>query len=353
MKVKKLFRYRNITRAVLVLAGVYLCLRYAPECSRGIRNGTLFCVEVLVPSLYVFMALSAYFTKSGLAVTLTRPFGGVTKALFGLPPSAAAVILSYAVGGYPVGARCAAILYEEGMMSEDEARKTAYIAVCAGPGFLLNYVGGALLGCQKAGVVLLIAQIMGMLMTGVIVGKTLPIPIGTHPYIRPNKQDDLLIRSVSDASRATLQMCAMVVLCSALIEVVSKLSTDSMLTDIASAVLEITAGCQRLCGSYPLYLTAFFIGFGGLSVHLQIYAGLGELRINKGLFFLFRIIQGIITAACAYILFMMIPVEVGVFNSAEVPLTAAKSATLAGSSALVFCGLCFIGSLRKLEQRQL
>ena len=140
-------------------------------------------------------------------------------------------------------------------------------------------------------------------------------------------------------------MCAMVVVCAAMIEVVAAVSPSAMITDIASAFIEITTGCHRMCGSYPLYLIAFFIGFGGISVHLQIYAGLGELTVKKTLFFLFRIIQGIITAISAYILLMIFPVEQSVFNSVNTPLTLSKSATLAGSAALVFSSLCFLGSV--------
>ena len=350
MKGKKLFSCRNITRAILAAGGIYLSLRYTAQCSRGIKNGILFCIEVLMPSLYLFMVISAYVAKSGLAVKFSKPFGRLIKGLFGLPPTAAAVLLSSVLGGYPVGARCCAILYEEGILSESEAIKTALVAVCAGPGFLLSFVGSALLDCPKAGVILLVAEIMGMLLTGMIGKRRKCTPTARIPT-QKHTEGNLLVRSVSDASKAALLMCAMVVLCSAMIEVVSAIVPNETLSDIVSALLEITAGCQRLCGSYPLYLLAFFIGFGGISVHLQISAALGELRINKGLFFLYRILQGIITAGIAYILCMVFPVELSVFNSVDVPLTAAKSATLAGSAALVLCALCFIGSMRKAGDR--
>ena len=142
-------------------------------------------------------------------------------------------------------------------------------------------------------------------------------------------------------------MCGMVVICTAMIAVIEAISPDERVTDLLSALIEITEGCHRMCGSYPYYLIAFFIGFGGISVHLQAYAGMGELHINKGSFFLFRIIQGIITAAAAYSYLMIFPVEQGVFNSTGAELTIARSATPAGSAALVLSSLCFIGSVRR------
>lgn len=348
MKDKKLFRYKRIIALSAIALGCYLCLRYTQECADGIQRGILFCIEVLVPSLYAFMTLSSAVIRSGVAVSLTRSFGGSARFLFRLPPPGLAVILLSILGGYPVGARCSALLYEQGSISRSDAEKTADIAVCAGPGFLINYVGAALLGNRDIGVILLSAEVTGVLLTGIIIGRTVrstPLP---HPHpLKGIRSHNLLIDSVTDASRATFRMCTMVVICTSMIAVIEAISPDEAITDIAAAFIEITEGCHRMCGTYPLYLIAFFIGFGGISVHLQAHAGMDRLHVNKGLFFLFRIIQGIITAIAAYSYFMIFPVEQGVFNSTDAQLTVAKSATLAGSAALVLSSLCFIGAVHR------
>ena len=352
MKVKKLFDYRKIIPLALTAAGIYATVRFSSECSRGIWNGILFCTEVLVPSLFVFMAISAYAVKSGAALTVSKPLRAVSRGLFGLPYPALAVIILSVIGGYPVGARCASMMYEEGQLSAGEAEKTVYISVCAGPGFLLNFVGRALLCSPEAGLILLAAETLSVIFTGLLIGRTVKRDIRDVDAVTFKKKNKLLTASVADASSATLKMCAMVVICSAMIEVVSEVSPDRTVTDISSALIEITTGCGMLCGRYPLAFIAFFVGFGGISVHLQIYAALGKLNINKLLFFLFRIIQGIICSAAAYILLMIFPIEVSVFNSADLSLTMAKSATLAGSAALILCSLCFLGTINKMKLRR-
>ena len=352
MKRKKLFCYRKMIQPATAVLGIVVCLRYAPECTEGIRKGILFCIEVLVPSLFLYMALAAYLIRSGLLRIAARPLRKLSRFLFRLPEEGLLVILLGLAGGYPVGAQCAAMMAEQGEMNRADAAKTAMIAVCAGPGFLLNYVGIALLNNRRAGYLLLFSQIVGLLLTGVIVGRVIP---SGCPEERRRKDISLrgknaaggLIEAVADASRATLRMCGTVIVCAALTEVAAAVSPDQTLTDILSAFIEITTGCRMMCGVYPLYLVAFFIGFGGISVHLQIYAALGEFAVRKGLFFLFRIIQGIFTAAAAYILLMIVPIEQSVFSSTDAPLTAAKSATLIGSAALVLSAFCFLGSVRQ------
>lgn len=346
MNLQKYFRYRKIMLLLTAVIGCAFCLRYAQECTEGIRKGILFCIEVLVPSLFLFMALSAFIIRSGVVDLLTRPLKGIARVLFRLPPQGLSVILLTMIGGYPVGARCAAALYEQGELSRSDAQKTACIAVCAGPGFLINYIGCALLNDRQAGIALLCASFAGVLLTGVIFGRMMKgDPTPERPINNGDRKQNLLLSSVADASKATFQMCSMVIICVAMIEVIQTVIPNDTVTDILSALIEITAGCHRMCGKYPLYLIAFFIGFGGIAVHLQIFAGLGKLSLNKGLFFFSRIIQGIITAAAAYIYLMIFPVEQSVFSSTDAPLTLSGSATLAGSAALVLCSLCFLGSV--------
>ena len=128
MKVIKLFQIRKIIVLFLITAGCYLCLRYTQECAEGIKKGILFCIEVLVPSLYAFMTLSSAVIRSGVAVSLTKPFCKISRFLFRLPPSGLAVILLSILGGYPVGARCSAMLFEQGSISRSEAENAANIS---------------------------------------------------------------------------------------------------------------------------------------------------------------------------------------------------------------------------------
>ncbi|MBQ6337251.1 MAG: hypothetical protein IJI50_08485 [Ruminococcus sp.] len=344
MKQKLFFLFRILGIGL----GIFLCLKYAEECSRGIRNGILFCIQVLVPSLFFMMVLSAYLIKSGTAERIARPLDGLSRRLFRLPYPSLAVIILAMIGGYPVGARCAEMLYEDGKLSAGNAERTAYIAVCAGPGFLMNFVGRALLGSPEAGLLLLTAQILSTLILALLIGRIIRRPqTETHPQNGIIRGKGTLIDAVADASRSTFHMCAMVVICTALIEVIATVSPIPTLTDISSAAIEITSGCAILCRRYPLALIAFFIGFGGISVHLQIFAACRKLPIRHGIFVLFRVLQGIITAGLTYILLMVFPIEVSVFNSTEAPLSAARSATLIGSAALVISALCFLGSVHK------
>ena len=270
--------------------------------------------------------------------------------LFGLPPQAAAPIMLSVLGGYPIGAGCVELLYDQGALSDSEAEKTSYIAVAAGPGFIINYVGRSLLSGTCAGNILLLSQITAVFVTGITVGRVIKREPCVTRVKNEQSSDNAFVSSVLSASTAALRMCAVVILFSAIIEVIGSIADDE-LADILSAFLEVTNGCERLSAVTPLPVTAFFIGFGGLSVHFQIFASLKSVRVNKLLFVLFRLIEGIIASAAAYIYLMTVPIETEVFSSSSAPMNAMSSATLFGSGALIFASVCFVGSLSNRFRR--
>lgn len=339
------FKRKYILTVPLYLALIVLCVVYADACYRGIASGIGFCIDVLVPSLFALMAVSAMLTRSGTAERICAPLSGLSRRVFGLPGICLAPIILGCIGGYPVGARVTAGLYEAGSITEKQAQKTVYTAVAAGPGFLINYVGGALLHSPQTGQILLISQIISILLCGFIVGRTVPCSCEAVKTAPQKKQGNLLIDAVGDASKAVMMMCATVVLFSAVCEVIAETAGAGIVSDMLTATAEITVGCNRLCGRYPLPLIAFFIGFGGLSVHCQIFAMLRDLPIKPWLFFLYRIISGIICMLAAYIIMECFPQKEAVFSTTTQPVSAGISAAVWGSAALIIASGCFLLSI--------
>ena len=337
---KKLFLYFP-----LAAAGTYCAIRYSEECSRGISQGISFCIGVLIPSLFLFMVIAAFVVRSNLADVLTKPLKKFSQAVFRLPAVSLSAILLAMIGGYPIGGRCVGALYEQNLITLKQAQKTAYIAVAAGPGFVVNYIGIALLNSKKTGMILLAAQILAVILTGVIVGKTVPCEEMQEQRQAVSHSGNLIIDAVSDASKGAFSMCAMVIVFCAAGEVAAAIfSPFPEAVKLTSGFLEVTTGVNQTTGYYPLWMTAFYIGFGGLSVHFQIFASLKNVAVKKYLFFLFRIIQGIIAGIFTYILVSIFPETQAVFSTAEVQ-SAGISGTVWGSAALILSSLVFLGSI--------
>jgi len=84
-----------------------------------------------------------------------------------------------------------------------------------------------------------------------------------------------------------------------LVNILSFLGEIPLLIKIVLANLEISAGLNhilalRLSFKITLLLFAFLTGFGGLSIHLQVYNVIAKYNLSYSVYFKYRLTQGII-----------------------------------------------------------
>lgn len=336
----------------LTVVAIHCAIKYSKECTQGILSGLAFCATVLIPSLFVFMVIASYSANSKAAEVVGTLFKIPTQKCLKLPKECATALLMSLIGGYPVGAKCTATLYKSGAINKSQAQKLALIAVCSGPGFMLNYIGQALLNNRQAGNILMISQLIAFLLVALICGVTIKVK-DENVITKKHKATVSLVEAVSSGCTATINMCAMVILFSALISVCDSILKDyPTLCDLVTLTLEVTTACNRLSHSYPLYVISFATGFGGLSVHFQIFSILKDVGINKALFFFIRIIQGITSAVVTYILVILFPAAVQVFSTVE-STKATVASSVWGCGALMLTAVCFLNSISyiKLQRR--
>lgn len=337
-------RIKTIISIFLTIFAIYCAIHYSKECSDGVTQGLELCMTVLVPSLFVFMVIASYSADSLLFTFLNKLLQKPVYLFFKLEKECAGVLILSLLGGYPVGAKCIATLYKSGNISKNQAQKLSLIAVCSGPGFVLNFVGNALLNNKLSGAILFISQLIGFFTVAFVFGRLIKVKDENIDASSLNKKPSI-VDAVSSASKATLNMCAMVVAFSALLNVLNSVfQSYEKLNDISALILEITLACNKLSTQYPLYIISFAIGFSGLCVHFQIFSILKEIEINKILFFFARIIQGITSAFATYILLILFPTASKVFSTVE-STTPTVSTTATGAVLLVLTAVCFLNSL--------
>ena len=346
-------RKKELLRSAALLLLSLSCgaaLSLAPEtAARGAAAGLDVCLGVLVPSLFPFLVLSVFLVRSGGAALLGRVFDRPFRLLFRLPGCCAPVVLMGLAGGYPVGARGAASLLREGSVSEGEARRLTAFCVNAGPAFVLSAVGAGMLRSVQAGAVLLVSGLAASLLLGLLLrGRGGARRTERRRPVRPpEKAGQALTASVSDACRSLVSMCCFVVLFSVVYAYFAPLLPPGKARAALAAVLEVTNGCRELTASgAPLWAFAAALGFGSLSVQLQILSLPGVPRVSFPRFLLARLAHAATAALLTALLTPLLPVPA---ESAEPVLSneiGQPSAALAGSpaaaAALLFACTVFL-----------
>ena len=319
----RIYKLLNKSKILLLWAITGMCISllliFPGEIRNGASNGIFLCLQVLIPSLFLFMILAGFIVKSGLANRIPEFFGKGLGQLFGLPPVCSSVIFLSLLGGYPVGAAIIDNLYKKGALSNKESEKMCMFCVCAGPGFLVTYIGAVMTRNLRLGYILLCSQIISLIISGIIARFSI------HPRCtqvnssfkgkEPIIIKEALVSSVADAISSCVRMCALVVIFSSLSEVYITLCKGNSALIWITALIEVTNGIKYIADGYPTVLIAFVCGFGGLCVHLQIFDLLRDIKFSKCNFYIYRILQGLLCSITTYILLKFYPITESVFST--------------------------------------
>ena len=332
----------------------FALLKYPETASLGVQNGLSLCAQVVIPSLFPFMALAAFITKSGLCKVIGKFLQPVTKLLFHLPGTTAAAIIMAFIGGFPVGARMTAELLNRKEISAQHAQRMMLFCVNAGPAFVISAVGSAMFKSEKAGLILFASQILSSTIVGIISGFfARNEPLSAVQNTKKNKNADWInafVEGVADAATAMFSVCAWVILFACIISLVGLLNLGSTADTFLACVLEVTTGCSKAAGKVSLPVIALIIGWSGFSVMCQVlpYAVRTGVKLYK--FVSARAVSGIISAAICWCLLKIFPIDIETFSNGVSAVPTFTSVSVPASLALVAMCIILILDIDKIKK---
>ena len=162
----RLMKRRWRTDLCLVLCGLLIWfLADAARVREAAAAGLALCGRSAVPALFPFMAVSTMLVSMGFGGWAAPRLAGL-MSLYRLPGPAGSALLLGLVGGYPIGARTAAELYEKGLLTAEEAERLLGFCNNSNPVFLIGVLGEGVFGSPRTGVYLWLIHVLSALLTG-------------------------------------------------------------------------------------------------------------------------------------------------------------------------------------------
>ena len=304
-------RPKQFSPAILMAACVGLSVvlvMYSPLALEGARNGLALCGQVIIPSMYPFFVLAGIFTQMDAG----GASGGKSKgrAVLGT------VLLGF-LGGYPLGAKTAVRLMEQGAISRGQAQRLQLFCVNAGPAYLIGAVGAGMLGSRRAGVILFASMLAAGLAMGAFTrfwpeedaGDKIQKARGETGERKPF--DHVLLAAVTQATGNILGVCAWIVLFSTICALLQLLPHGLWQAIPAlNVALEVSSGAAAVVrAGMPLPVLCAALGWGGLAVHCQLLGDIRGTGLPLRLFWVSRLLHGALAAAICAGLTRLFPVE--------------------------------------------
>lgn len=307
--------------AVLALYTAMLAIVYfGKEIADGIKQGINLSLNLIIPSLFLFLALADFTMKSGLYKYLSVPFGFLKRPLR-LDTYRLSIFILSLIGGYPIGARLLASAVKSNRISSADASRMFCFCTNCGPAFLITAVGIGIYKNPIIGTVIYLSQIIAALVLGFL-NKPLQYVISDgKSYSDKISIPSALVSSVTDTIKALSAICGFIVFFSAFMPLTKILFSEfpKTATIITNGLLEVTEGCTQaasLSFTAAVIMTAIFTGFGGICVTLQLTALLRGTGIKLCRFFAMRLVYTAISAAVTWTLLSALPQSVALNTSA-------------------------------------
>lgn len=334
--------------AVLSLSVFVLFAASPTALADGVRAGLRLCAASLIPSVFPFVVSAGLFCALGGAEMLARVLAAPCRAIFGIGGEGSGVLFTAALCGFPIGAASAVRVYENGGVSRNELDRLMILTANPSPAFVISAVGAGMWGSGAFGLLLYASQLFSVLFVGVLVRGLYPDREST-PLAPPctEKRARLSVEITETISRSALSMlniCSFAVAFSALINALLSHLGGVWASDISGAVLcgffELTSASDAACrigGANGAVMTAFFVGWSGLSALLQVTSVCAERNIETDIkrYFALKLLQGCVCAA-----FMLAAVKL---LGASFPSGASETMAVSGEGNESTCILALVG----------
>lgn len=336
---------------LIVLAAALFC--YPDAVKTGAARGMALCGTVILPSLFPFMVIVGVFTRSAMAGAVSRVLARPMMTLFRLSGSAAVAVVAGLLGGYPAGSAAVRDLLSRGEITPKEGERLLHFAVNAGPAFAVSAVGAGMLGDTRRGWLLFAASTLAAVCIGFAEARGVP---KSAVRVMPPKSQPLsaaFTGAVDAACGAMVSLCGYVILFAVVLAVAdgsgatvlfnrllalpmtaSGGRVSSSLPSFLPAILEVSSGCLELAGKVPPFVLAFFMCFGGVSVHCQVKSLAPACTRH---FFAYRLLHGMLGGVFAAVLFYVVPLSAPTALPSETRLQLFTVSPLASLACLCMC----------------
>lgn len=323
----KLLKNHRIHTALVclgLLAALCALVLFPEEAVAAAKDGLSLCARVIIPSLFPFFVLSNLIVELGLAQRLGRLLEPVMQPLFHVGGACASAFVLGFIGGYPVGAKTALSLYQQGAATKAETERLLAFCNNSGPAFIVGVVGAGLFSSSLMGLLLYFAHILASVCVGILFRgwgkkKAVPPEKGKWTALPPMPPfTPAFTGSVSGAFNGVLGICGFVIFFTVIIQLLflsgvipalsacigflfSPLGMDPAWAQrLLTGLIELSSGVSSLQGaamSGSLSMAAFMLGWAGLSVHCQVLSFIGGSGLSVRSYIWGKLLHGLLSAA--------------------------------------------------------
>lgn len=328
------FKLKKFIIPICICVFTFFLIMFSSNNLVAAKNGLLLWASSVVPSLLPFFIATELLGYTNIVSILGKFLNKFMRPVFNVPGEGSFALIMGIISGYPVGAKIVCNLKSQGICTVEECERLLAFTNNSGPLFIIGTVGVSLFSSNTIGFKLFFVHLMSCLLVGflfrwwkykpnkcVSFGKR--TSSSTINYINFNNLGYVLSKSIQSAIHSVVIIGGFVVLFSV---VVSMLNSSKILDifcifinpflnllkiptnysqGIITGIIEVTNGVKLSAidtSPISVIICSFLLGFGGVSVLLQVLSITSEAQISIKPYILGKFLQAFFSAIIMYLL---------------------------------------------------
>jgi sporulation integral membrane protein YlbJ len=304
------------------------------------QNGVKLWFNTVLPALFPFFVAADLLVNLGAVHFLGILLEPVMRPLFRLPGTSSFVVAMGFTSGFPVGAVLTKKLWDEKMLTTEEAERLVSFTNNSSPLFILGVVGIGLFQNAPIGYLLALSHYLSNLLVGIIAGfkqprkAAVPTPANLlsraiaelvrHHRQNPKNPGTLLgdaVRTgitnilaiggfiiIFSVLTSALTVCGFTDWLARLIQVIG--FTYDSATGLGVGLFEMTIGSKAIAASQgplleKLIAISAVLAWSGFSIQAQVMSIISSTPIRYAYYLKARLLQTVLSAALTYAGFRM------------------------------------------------
>ncbi len=290
----------------LLLTLFFLSLSMGQQTFAYTKEALILWFEKLVPSLFISMVLVRVLFEQHILQTICRPFQTIITRVFRIDQNSFTLVVSSIFLGYPTGSILIDQQIQQGTLNHHSAKRLLYTCSFATPGFIIMSCGVVLFHSSVIGWKLLFIQLIcGFL----LLFFTRSIPVHSKPQLqKPPTFMQSLSKALLESGKTLYLIGGYLMLFMTLTSLLFHFLPEPFsfflrsISEFSSGIMSIAS--TSLPQPIKLVFISMLLGFGGCCVHMQVMSMLEAIHISYNKYFLYRLIQALLSGVLAYFIFI-------------------------------------------------
>lgn len=323
---------KHVIPILFLLFAIFLVL-FSKSNMLAVKDGLSMWINSIIPSLFPFFIAIELINHTDIPKIIGKIFQKIMRPLFNVPGVGAYALFMGIISGYPIGAKIVTNLRNQNLCTKEEGERLLTFTNNSGPLFIIASVGISLFKDTGIGILLLVTHLLSSLTVAFLFRfwKSYFRNDNTNTYtnqnsVHLNAVGSILSESIYSAIKSVIMIGGFIVFFCVVLSIINKLKIFDIFVHIflpilkplginpgfiiatLSGILELTSGITLVNTIHSPFLginviiTAFLLGFGGISILLQVWSITSNSDISIKPYLIGKLLQGLFASFYTFII---------------------------------------------------